>query len=65
MRVELNGEAVETEAATLAAFVIDRDFDPEIVATALNGEFVPRFERADTPLAEGDRVEVFSPRQGG
>ncbi|ODN71433.1 sulfur carrier protein ThiS [Methylobrevis pamukkalensis] len=65
MRIELNGEATETEATTLAAFVVAAEFDPEIVATALNGEFVPRGERVDTPIAEGDRIEVFSPRQGG
>lgn len=35
------------------------------VATALNGEFVPRETRADTPLAEGDRLEIITPRQGG
>ncbi|MBH0236811.1 sulfur carrier protein ThiS [Methylobrevis albus] len=65
MQIQLNGEAIETAAATLDALVVAQDYDPDIVATALNGEFVPRGERAATPLGEGDAVEVFSPRQGG
>ena len=65
MRLFLNGEPIDGEAATLADLVLAHDFDPTIVATALNGEFVPRDERAATPLADGDSVEVFSPRQGG
>jgi sulfur carrier protein len=65
MRVLLNGEEIETGADDLAAFVNERDFDPTVVATALNGDFVPRGQRADTPLKPDDKIEVFSPRQGG
>ncbi|SON56271.1 sulfur carrier protein ThiS [Hartmannibacter diazotrophicus] len=65
MRILLNGDAVDFEAATLADFVEMQEFDPDIVATAVNGEFVPRLERAEMLLADGDQVEVFSPRQGG
>lgn len=65
MRVTINGEIRETAAATLAALVAEAEFEPAVVATALNGEFVPRAARADTALREGDAVEVISPRQGG
>lgn len=65
MRLLLNGESVEAAAATLAEFVLSRDFDPTVVATAVNGEFVPRGARAGTVLKDGDSVEVLSPRQGG
>ena len=36
-----------------------------VVATALNGAFVPKRLRAETPLREGDRIEIVAPRQGG
>jgi len=65
MHVLLNGEPVETAAGDLAAFVAEREFDPAVVATALNEDFVPRLRRAQATLADGDKVEVFSPRQGG
>jgi sulfur carrier protein len=35
------------------------------VATALNGDFVPRTARKTTQLVGGDQVEIVSPRQGG
>jgi sulfur carrier protein len=38
---------------------------PTSVATALNGRFVPRAARADTPLSDGDQVLLFQPIVGG
>jgi sulfur carrier protein len=35
------------------------------VSTAVNGQFVACGARAGTALAEGDRVEVLAPMQGG
>jgi len=35
------------------------------VATAVNGQFVPRHQRAQHPLAEGDQLLCFSPITGG
>jgi sulfur carrier protein len=61
----LNGEPAHTEAATLAALVASRGFAEAEVATALNGDFVPRGARAATQLADGDKVEIVAPRQGG
>jgi sulfur carrier protein len=36
-----------------------------VVATALNGEFVPAGSRPGARLSDGDRVEVLAPMQGG
>ena len=63
--IVVNGEEAETEARTLAELVADRGFAEGEVATALNGDFVPRQARAATQLARGDRVETVAPRQGG
>ena len=65
MRLTVNGEPRELAAANLAEALIALDFADAIVATALNGEFVPKRKRAATPLAEGDRIEIVAPRQGG
>jgi sulfur carrier protein len=61
----LNGAPTETTAATLAELVAGQGFADTEVATALNGDFVPRGARAATRLAEGDKVEIVAPRQGG
>ncbi len=65
MRVTVNGEAKEIAAATLAEALAALDYANAIVATALNGDFVPARKRAATPLREGDRIEIVAPRQGG
>ena len=62
----VNGESREVAAAaTLAEALAALGYEGAIVATALNGEFVPERKRAATPLAEGDRIEIVAPRQGG
>jgi sulfur carrier protein len=63
--VLVNGETVETRAATLAELLAERGFAEGAVATALNGEFVARSARAGTRLAADDKIEIVAPRQGG
>jgi sulfur carrier protein len=65
MRLLVNGEAREIEATTLAAALAALDFAEATVATALNGEFVPKRDRDSTRVKEGDRIEILAPRQGG
>lgn len=65
MKITLNGEPVETDAPTLAALVENRGPTARVVATALNGNFVPAGARAQQPLAPGDTVEILAPMQGG
>ena len=63
--ITVNGERREVAAATLAEALVALDYADAIVATALNGEFVPKRRRVETTLAEGDRIEIVAPRQGG
>ena len=49
----------------LADALDELGFGGATVATAVNGSFVPAPSRAATELAEGDRLEVLAPRQGG
>jgi len=65
MLLTVNGEPRELVATTLAEALTALDYADAVVATALNGDFVPRRKRAETPLAEGDRIEIVAPRQGG
>ncbi len=65
MRLVVNGEAHEIEAASLAALLEALDYGEAKVATALNGEFVPARVRDATPVQDGDRIEILAPRQGG
>jgi sulfur carrier protein len=52
-------------ASTLAALVAALGHAPEAVATAVNGEFVPREARAARVLAPGDAVLLFQRIVGG
>ena len=63
--IVVNGEAVETGAATLAELVAALGYNENQVATARNGDFVPRGVRDETKLAADDSIEIVAPRQGG
>jgi sulfur carrier protein len=65
LNIQLNGEWREVRAADLAGALAELGFADAVIATAVNGEFVPAGSRAAAALTEGDRLEVLSPMQGG
>ncbi len=65
MRIIVNGASRDTSAQDLASALAELGLGEAVVATALNGEFVPSTARGATRLAEGDRLEVLAPMQGG
>lgn len=65
MRIEVNGEAREVTATTVAAALEELGLGTARIATALNGSFVPKTARDTTSLTKGDRLEVLAPMQGG
>jgi sulfur carrier protein len=65
MRVLVNGAWRETASVELAAVLEELGYRDAVVSTAVNGEFVAAAARARTQLAEGDRLEVLAPMQGG
>ena len=65
MTLIVNGEPREVAAATLAEALAALDYGDAMVATALNGEFVPKRARETTSLSDGDKIEIVAPRQGG
>ncbi len=65
MKITVNGEARITEAKSLEELCRELGFSEARVATARNGDFIPAKAREAVALAEGDAIEVLSPRQGG
>ncbi|MFK8250444.1 sulfur carrier protein ThiS [Ancylobacter terrae] len=65
MKIVVNGEDAQTRAPTLADLLAELGFEGAVVATALNGTMVRAPRRAQTPIGEGDRIEILAPMQGG
>ena len=65
MNIQVNGQWREVAAQDLSAALEELGFGGTVVATAVNGEFVPASSRQGAGLADGDRLEVLSPMQGG
>jgi sulfur carrier protein len=65
MRILVNGAWRETAARDLGALLHELGYGGAVVATAVNGEFVAAAARPAAQLAEGDRLEVLAPMQGG
>ena len=65
MQIEVNGETREVTENTLTFVLKELGWAEARVATALNGNFVPKAARDTTQVSEGDRLEVLAPMQGG
>ncbi|GLK72693.1 sulfur carrier protein ThiS [Ancylobacter dichloromethanicus] len=65
MKIIVNGEPASTAAGTLADLLAELELADAIVATAVNGDMVRAAKREATPIADGDRVEILAPMQGG
>jgi sulfur carrier protein len=65
MQVIVNNEPREIQGRTLADLLEELGFGGTVVATAVNGQFAPAATRTARELAQGDRVEVLAPMQGG
>ena len=63
--VVVNGCPESSTASNLQAWVEARGMLPVALATAVNGQFVPRNLRVQQPLAEGDIILTFQPIEGG
>jgi thiamine biosynthesis protein ThiS len=67
MKLQINGEDREFELSpiTVAGLVENLGMKPDRVAVELNRNIVPRDRWAETPLHEGDRLEVVHFVGGG
>ena len=66
MKVVLNGQPrALPDGLTLSGLLAELGLEKSPVALELNREVVPRTRHADTPLREGDRVEIVTLVGGG
>ena len=65
MNLTINGEPQASSAETLGALVEHLGMKPDRVAIELNREIVPRDQWPQTPLHDGDRLEIVHFVGGG
>ena len=65
MKIRVNGAWREVKREELAGALEELGYGSSVVSTAVNGEFIATALRAGTALADGDRIEVLAPMQGG
>jgi sulfur carrier protein len=65
MRVTVNGEAREINAASVDALLNELEYEGTHFAIALNYDVLPKSRWAETALKAGDEIEIITPRQGG
>jgi len=65
LQITLNGEPKRVDVTTVAALVDDLKLDPRRVAIERNLAIVPRGRYADTPIENGDRIEIVGFIGGG
>lgn len=63
--VTVNNEKQSIAASTLFELLEVLDYGDAVVATAVNGNFVPQTMRSETLISDGDNVEILAPMQGG
>jgi thiamine biosynthesis protein ThiS len=65
MKLIVNGQALETDASTLAKLLAALDYEGDWLAKAVNSDLVHKASRAEFQLSDGDRIEILSPMQRG
>ena len=65
MKVVLNGEDERVSAQNIDALVNNLKLVPETILVEHNGVALLRSEWPQTPLAEGDRIEILKVAAGG
>ncbi len=65
MFVKINGKKEETQAETLGALLKSKDIEPQMVSVELNNALIARTDLADSPLKEGDAIELLFFMGGG
>jgi sulfur carrier protein len=65
MRVTVNGEPREIASSHVDALLNELEYEGTHFAIALNFDVLPRSRWAETPINNGDEIEIITPRQGG
>ncbi|HEX4872263.1 MAG TPA: sulfur carrier protein ThiS [Nevskiaceae bacterium] len=65
MMIQLNGEALQTPARTVAELIEQLGLGGRRLAVEHNGLLLPKTLHPTTPLAAGDRLEIVQAIGGG
>lgn len=65
MHIQVNGEPRQVEATTVLALIGELGLDVRKVAVERNLEIVPKSLHGQTPIMDGDRIEVVQFVGGG
>ena len=65
MYVHINGKEVETNSASLAQLIEENGFQTSSLIAELNLEIIKQEDWPETPVQEGDRVELLRFVGGG
>lgn len=66
LNIIVNGKPVTVEKSTSVAEALDElGFEGKHFAVALNEDFVPKTAYTETPIHDGDQLEVLAPLRGG
>ena len=66
MNITINGELRRLEGAETVAALLERlELEPRKIAVERNLEIVPKSLYGETPLADGDRIEIVQFVGGG
>jgi sulfur carrier protein len=65
MKITLNGDEYEITQSSFDEALRELGYGGRTIATAVNGRFIPKTQRSTVILADGDRIEIVAPMQGG
>ena len=65
MEIRLNGKKQTTECASLSILIKESGFDRGALIAEVNQQVIKQNDWADTPIREGDEIELLSFVGGG
>ncbi|KJZ18004.1 sulfur carrier protein ThiS [Loktanella sp. S4079] len=65
MRIFVNATLNNVSAGSLSEVLNELGYNDAAIATAVNGTFVAKSDRATATISDGDRIEILAPMQGG
>ena len=65
MNIQLNGLLIETNATTLEELLYEQNIDIKSIASAIDGQCIPRSKYNTQKNIENSKLEILSPMQGG
>lgn len=63
--ITVNGKTVDKTFETLGEYLRSENYDVRQIAVELNGEIPPKAKYDDTPLKDGDKLEIVKFMGGG